>query len=135
MAWGRASGGTAAPSEMIDLREVESEGEGAGEVASKTGNGVARVRSLQRQKLAWRLETTASRPHGRSGRSGGLGGRVPQSSVDEQGGEGRSKRVTPDGDEGESSGREKRARGGTPSKRQGADARSAEGRVSASTLG
>ena len=39
-AWGRASGGTAAPSEIIDLREVESEGEGAAEVAAAlTGNG------------------------------------------------------------------------------------------------
>merc|ERR1712091_133417 len=39
-AWGRASGETAAPSEIIDLREVESEGEGAAEVAAAlTGNG------------------------------------------------------------------------------------------------
>ena len=37
--WGSASGGTAAPSEMIDLRELESEGEGAGEVVALTGNG------------------------------------------------------------------------------------------------
>ena len=32
-AWRRANGGTAAPSEIIDLREVESEGEGGAEVA------------------------------------------------------------------------------------------------------
>ena len=32
-AWGRASGETAAPSEIIDLRGLESEGEGAVEVA------------------------------------------------------------------------------------------------------
>ena len=38
-AWGRASGGPAGPSEIIDLREVESEGEGAAEVAALTGNG------------------------------------------------------------------------------------------------
>ena len=38
-AWGRASGGTVEPSEIIDLREVESEGEGAAEVAALTGNG------------------------------------------------------------------------------------------------
>ena len=37
--WGSASGGTAAPSEIIDLRELESEGEGAGEVVALTGNG------------------------------------------------------------------------------------------------
>ncbi|MGB1593200.1 MAG: hypothetical protein ACPIOQ_10645, partial [Promethearchaeia archaeon] len=38
-AWGRASGGPAGPGEIIDLREVESEGEGAAEVAALTGNG------------------------------------------------------------------------------------------------
>ena len=38
-AWGRASGGPAGASEIIDLREVESEGEGAAEVAALTGNG------------------------------------------------------------------------------------------------
>ena len=32
-AWRRANGGTAAPSEIIDLRGLESEGEGAVEVA------------------------------------------------------------------------------------------------------
>ena len=37
-AWGRASGGTAGASEIIDLREVESEGEGAAGVAARTGN-------------------------------------------------------------------------------------------------
>ena len=38
-AWGRASDGNVAKSEIIDLREVESEREGAVEVAALTGNG------------------------------------------------------------------------------------------------
>ena len=38
-AWRGASAGTAVPSEIIDLRELESEGESAAEVAALTGNG------------------------------------------------------------------------------------------------
>ena len=38
-AWRGASTGTAAPSEIIDLRDLEAEGGGAGEVAALTGNG------------------------------------------------------------------------------------------------
>ena len=38
-AWVSASGGAVAPSEIIDLRELESEGESAAEVAALTGNG------------------------------------------------------------------------------------------------
>ena len=38
-AWRGASTGTAAPSEIIDLRDLEAEGEGAAEVAALTGTG------------------------------------------------------------------------------------------------
>ena len=38
-AWGSASVGTAAASEILDLREEEAEGEGLAEVAALTGNG------------------------------------------------------------------------------------------------
>ena len=38
-AWGSASAGTAAASEILDLREEEAEGEGLAEVAALTGNG------------------------------------------------------------------------------------------------
>ena len=59
-AWGRTSGGTAAPSctsEIIDLREVESEGEGAAEVAALTGTGLGRKRyprlAAPRSRQTW----------------------------------------------------------------------------------
>ena len=38
-AWRGASTGTAAPSEIIDLRDLEAEGAGAAEVAAVTGTG------------------------------------------------------------------------------------------------
>ena len=44
-AWERASGGTAGAGEIIDLRGVESEGEGGAEVAAWTGNG-ARAKDM-----------------------------------------------------------------------------------------
>ena len=44
-AWERASGGAAGAGEIIDLRGVESEGEGGAEVAAWTGNG-ARAKDM-----------------------------------------------------------------------------------------
>ena len=63
-AWGRASGGTAGPSEIIDLREVESEGKGTVEVAAtatslSTGNG-ARARSVEGRASASTIGKGAS---------------------------------------------------------------------------
>ena len=55
-AWGSASFGRAGASEVIDLRELEAEGEGAAEVAALTGDGARTDRLVEAEVDSGGLE-------------------------------------------------------------------------------